>query len=49
MAVYSNRFVEVMMDSDGKAYPNEKVACHHHQYSSTLLRLLLLVSQVHKI
>ena len=30
MAVYSNRFVEVVMDSDGRAYPNEKVACHHH-------------------
>ena len=34
--MYSNRFVEVVMDSDGRAYPNEKVACHHHhQHDNT--------------
>ena len=34
--MYSNRFVEVVMDSDGRAYPNEKIACHdHHQHDST--------------
>lgn len=35
MAMYSDGFVDVMMDSGGEAYPNEKVACYHGQYYST--------------
>ena len=34
MAMYSDGFDDVVMDSGGKAYPNEKVACYQGQYYS---------------
>ena len=33
--MYSDGLVDVVMDSGGRAYRNEKVACYYHQYYST--------------
>ena len=44
MAVYNNRFVDVVIDSGGRAKPIEKVACHYHQYYSSHIAITLVTT-----